>query len=87
MSQPQNNGAVRMTPEQSLTKQVHALCIQYLHTGGNTAFLIGLCRQLCIFWEAPDLLNAQRQSEQILVANSQIPKPEAPTSDAPNPRL
>jgi hypothetical protein len=75
-----NNNAHRVTPEQKLTKTVHQLCISYLAEGGNTAFLIGMGRQLEIFWEAPDRLNAQRQSEQMIEARSQTPKDDAQNS-------
>ena len=69
-----------MTPEQVLIKTIHELCLNYLAQGGNTAFLIGMGKQLEIFWEAPDRLNAQRQSEAMLMARSQTPKeePDAP---------
>ncbi len=81
MSTPQDNGAQRFTPEQRLIKQVHELSMQYLMTGGNNAYLIGMVEQLKEFFIAPDRFNAMRQAEQMHIARSQTPKED------PNPRL
>lgn len=70
----QNNREIRVSPEQKVARQVNEIFINYLSTGGNSEFLLGLCSTLSDFIRAPGLLNAQRQAQIMLEAQSNIPK-------------
>lgn len=82
MSTPSDNGAKRITPEQSLARSVNELFQQYLGTGGTNEFLMGLCDSLKLFIMAPQKLTAERQAQMMLEARSQITK--TPSDESPS---
>lgn len=86
MSNPSNNGAQRLTPEQLLGRQVWELIQRYMMTGGTSEFVSGLLHNLREAINAPAALNARRSAEMLLEARSaQIPKetPDAESTELP----